>query len=705
VAPAGAPLRLGEKPAEVTFEYVLLSYFRETDTRYRVQLAGWQDTPSDWIPDPVQRYSHLTAGSYQFRVWGRDASGVISGPVEVSFVIPLSPWRTGWAYLLYIAAAGLLIGGGVRWRIVALQRRARQLENLVQERTESLALSEAESRERARRLADTVDELERSEKEARTAKEEADRANRLKSEFLATMSHEIRTPMNAVIGLSSILASSRLTYEQRDYVGTIRSSGESLLALLNDILDFSKIEAGKLAIEAAPFALRPCVEEAVDLLAAQAARKGLEIGCLIDPAVPAVIESDATRLRQILVNLLGNAVKFTAAGEVLVRVEACSPPPLERGAMVELRFAVRDTGIGISADRMDRLFRPFSQADSSTSRLYGGTGLGLAICHRLAQGLGGRIWVESTPEEGSTFWFTIRCRVVDTALPPGLGEASSEGPRENESADRIAGSGLPALRILVAEDNVVNQKVALLLLQRLGYAADLAADGEETLAALRRQRYDVILMDVQMPGMDGLETTRRIRDEWPAAERPRIVAVTANALREDRETCLSAGMDDYLSKPVLLEDLRAALCRGVGTEMTAPPPTTSTNGDVESLDPKYIDQLWQLQARSGQELVPPIIDRFLAEAPRRLAELRLALAAKDDRHLVFVAHAFKGSGAQLGARRLAQICQDLETRGSRIEWPGVDEIVGHLQSEIDRIAPLLRAKAASPHPPPTALVP
>jgi signal transduction histidine kinase len=192
--------------------------------------------------------------------------------------------------------------------------------------------------------------------------------------------------MNAVIGMTSILASSPLTPEQREYLGIIRGSGESLLALLNGILDFSKIEAGKLDIEASPFALRQCVEEAVDLLAVQAARKGLEIGWLVDPAVPAVIESDATRLRQILVNLLGNAVKFTAAGEVLVQVDACSPPPLERGAMVELRFAVRDTGIGISPDQMDRLFRPFSQADSSTSRLYGGTGLGLAISHRLAQG-------------------------------------------------------------------------------------------------------------------------------------------------------------------------------------------------------------------------------------------------------------------------------------------------------------------------------
>jgi CheY-like chemotaxis protein len=323
-------------------------------------------------------------------------------------------------------------------------------------------------------------------------------------------------------------------------------------------------------MEAAPFALRQCVEEAVDLLAVQAARKGLKLGCRIDPAVPALIESDAARLRQILVNLLDNAVKFTSSGEVLVRVEACFPPTegsrdaLVEDRRVELRFAVCDTGIGISPDRMDRLFRPFSQADSSTSRLYGGTGLGLAICHRLAQGLGGRIWVESELGKGSTFWFTIRCRVVGADLPP--------VPRESEGAGKIDGSGLPPLRILVAEDNVINQKVALLLLERLGYAADVAADGEETLAALRRQRYDVILMDVQMPGMDGVEAARHIRDEWPAEERPRIIAVTASALREDRETCLSAGMDDFLSKPVLLEDLRLVLSQAAAGTASEPCP-------------------------------------------------------------------------------------------------------------------------------------
>jgi CheY-like chemotaxis protein len=375
------------------------------------------------------------------------------------------------------------------------------------------------------------------------------------------------------------------------------------------------------------------------------------------------------------------------------------------GEPVELRFAVRDTGIGISAERIDRLFRPFSQADSSTSRLYGGTGLGLAISRRLAQGLGGRMWVESEPGAGSTFWFTVRCRVSDASLP--------EGPHESESAGGTAASGLPPLRILVAEDNVVNQKVALLLLQRLGYAADVAADGEETLAALRRQRYDVVLMDVQMPGMDGLEAARRIRDEWPAEESPRIIAVTANALREDREACLAAGMDDYLSKPVLAEDLRAALCRVVGTAVPAPEPApsvASAKGGVElidptfdpTFDPKYIDQLRQLQSMTGRDLVSPIIDRFLAEAPHRLAELRQALAARDERTFVFVAHTFKASGAQLGACRLAKICHDLEMRGLRVEWPGMEEIVGHLQSEIESIAPVLRAQAVAGGQPPSA---
>jgi CheY-like chemotaxis protein len=360
---------------------------------------------------------------------------------------------------------------------------------------------------------------------------------------------------------------------------------------------------------------------------------------------------------------------------------------------MELQFSVRDTGIGISGDRMHRLFRAFSQADSSTARLYGGTGLGLAISQRLVEALGGQIWVESRVGEGSTFRFTIRCRIADPGRLP-------DQARDGEAGLPEAGlPSLPPLRILVAEDNVINQKVILLMLQRLGYSADVAADGEETLDALRRQRYDVILMDVQMPGMDGLEATRRIRSGWPAAEQPRIVAVTANALYEDREACLAAGMDDYLSKPVLLPNLRAALSRGPGaptpaTAAAAAVPAAPGSGEEEIFNPHYIDQLRQLEAATGRDLVAAIVDRFLAEAPLRLAELRSALAAEDSRNFAFIAHAFKGSSSQLGASRLAALCRELERRGGNAEWQGTAEIVTHLAGEIERVAPLLRAKAA-----------
>ncbi len=391
-------------------------------------------------------------------------------------------------------------------------------------------------------------ELNRLVNESTRATREAEVATRHKSDFLAMMSHEIRTPLNGIIGMTSLLLERDLGAAERDCVETIRSSGEALLGIINDILDFSKIEAGCLELDCAEFDVRKTIQEALQIVQPAAVRKAIRLVESIDPALPRIVRGDIVRLRQILLNLLTNAIKFTSEGEVKLKAELRS----SREDRYELRFAVIDEGIGITPEQQARLFRPFQQAEASTTRKFGGTGLGLAICKRLAEMMDGTIGLRSLAGEGSTFWFTVVVRRSDEQPQVSVECVVERGP-SRLSAEQV--------RVLLVEDNHINQKVALAMLKNYGYEADLARNGLEALEAIRAGNYNLVLMDCQMPEMDGFEATRRLRARGGYYAEVPIIAMTANAFAEDRDACLAAGMSDYLSKPVRENELRTKLER------------------------------------------------------------------------------------------------------------------------------------------------
>ncbi|WP_218653144.1 ATP-binding protein [Nostoc sp. TCL26-01] len=515
-----------------------------------------------------------------------------------------------------------------------------------------------------------------------------------KQEFLAMISHEVRTPISSVTGIADLLLDTELSGEQRDFIETIYTSGNSLLKIINDFLDFSKIQSG-LELEYQPFNLRNCIQEALNLLKHKAQEKNLQLTFIDTHEFPKIIVGDIIRVRQILINLISNAIKFTATGGIEVSFISRQKGNLHDSAAntYEIQFTVKDTGMGIPSDRLERLFKAFSQANSSITREYGGTGLGLAICKRLCELMGGKIWVESEINVGSTFYFTITADVMLAEAETRTQELAAK--KDNHNCN-VSVQNYANLRILLTEDNLVNQKVALKQLKSLGCSADVANNGKEALEILEKVPYDLILMDCQMPILDGLETTKEIH-RWPesrfaSGRRPVVIAMTANAMKEDQKMCLDAGMDDYLSKPVMKEILAKTLdvwAKAIFQKQASEQTISSENIDLVDL-PINWEHLHRL-TENDREFEIQLLQIFVEDIHNHLEIAKLAIAAHDFAQLAQEAHQMKGASGNVGATTMFLAADELEKLAHHQERRGTANLISDLEGVVKRIQEYLKS--------------